>query len=401
MAMFLYSARKKSGRKIKGELDVPNQEMAKLALQRKGYTDIKVKPKPKDILEGTFLEGGIKSRDMVVFSRQFSTMINAGVPILEALQVLCEQTENKIFRRKLNEVRKDVEAGSSLYEAMSKHPDVFDDLYTNMVNAGETGGVLDKVLERLSEYIEKADKLKSKVKGAMAYPVVIFIVAIAVVGVILTFVIPTFEEMFAGFGGELPGVTQFVINLSDAVTANILWIILGIILAAVAFTLFYRWEQGRRIVDQVILFIPIFGPLLRKVAVARFSRMLSTMLSSGVPILYSMDVVSKTAGNKTVEEGVKQARQSISEGQTIHEPLDETGVFPPMVIHMISIGETTGNLDTMLAKIADFYEDEVDVAVDSLTSLIEPIMITFLGVIVGGLVVSMYLPIFTMAGEVM
>ncbi len=401
MAMFLYSARNKSGRKIKGELDVPNQEMAKLALQRKGYTDIKVKPKPKDILEGTFLEGGIKSRDMVVFSRQFSTMINAGVPILEALQVLCEQTENKIFRRKLNEVRKDVEAGSSLYEAMSKHPDVFDDLYTNMVNAGETGGVLDKVLERLSEYIEKADKLKSKVKGAMAYPVVIFIVAIAVVGVILTFVIPTFEEMFAGFGGELPGVTQFVINLSDAVTANILWIILGIILAAVAFTLFYRWEQGRRIVDQVILFIPIFGPLLRKVAVARFSRMLSTMLSSGVPILYSMDVVSKTAGNKTVEEGVKQARQSISEGQTIHEPLDETGVFPPMVIHMISIGETTGNLDTMLAKIADFYEDEVDVAVDSLTSLIEPIMITFLGVIVGGLVVSMYLPIFTMAGEVM
>ncbi|MCF8030267.1 MAG: type II secretion system F family protein [Desulfohalobiaceae bacterium] len=401
MPSFIYRARNKAGRKVKGELDVASLEMARMTLQRKGFTEIKVKPKPKDLLEGTFLEGKVKTRDMVVFSRQFSTMINAGVPILEALQVMCEQTENKKLRRKLNEIRIDVEGGSSLYEGMAKHKDVFDDLYTNMVNAGETGGVLDGVLERLSEYIEKADKLKSKVKGAMAYPIVIFVVAIAVVGVILTFVIPTFADMFEGFGAELPVVTKVVINLSNAVTSNILWIILGIILLVVGFSLFYRWERGRQIVDQTILFLPIFGPLLRKVAVARFSRMLGTMLASGVPILYSLDVVSRTAGNKVVENGVQKARQSISEGQTIHEPLDETGVFPPMVVHMISIGETTGNLDSMLGKIADFYDDEVDNAVDTLTSLIEPIMITFLGVVVGGLVISMYLPIFKMAGTVL
>jgi type IV pilus assembly protein PilC len=401
MPIFIYKARNKAGRKVKGEMDIASQEMARMALQRKGFTEIKVKPKPKDILEGTFLEGKVKSRDMVVFSRQFSTMINAGVPILEALQVMCDQTENNKLRRKLYEIRNDVEGGSSLYEAMAKHKDVFDDLYINMVNAGETGGVLDTVLERLSEYIEKADKLKSKVKGALAYPVVIFFVAIAVVGVILAFVIPTFEEMFKSFGTDLPMATQVVLGLSNAVTGNILWILLGIILLAVGFSLFYRWEQGRRIVDQTILFVPIFGPLLRKVAVARFSRMLATMLASGVPILYALDVVSKTAGNRTVENGVLKARKSISEGQTIHEPLDATGVFPPMVVHMISIGETTGNLDTMLAKIADFFDDEVDVAVTTLTSLIEPIMISFLGIVVGGLVISMYLPIFKMAGTVL
>ncbi len=401
MPIFIYKARNKAGRKVKGEMDTASQEMARMALQRKGFTEIKVKPKPKDLLEGTFLEGKVKSRDMVVFSRQFSTMINAGVPILEALQVMCDQTENNKLRRKLYEIRNDVEGGSSLYEAMAKHRDVFDDLYVNMVNAGETGGVLDTVLERLSEYIEKADNLKSKVKGAMAYPVVIFFVAIAVVGVILTFVIPTFADLFKGFGAELPLATQVVINMSNAVTGNFLWIVVGIVLLVLGFSLFYRWERGRRIVDQVILFVPIFGPLLRKVAVARFSRMLSTMLASGVPILYSLDVVSKTAGNRTVELGVQKARRSISEGQTIHEPLDETGVFPPMVIHMISIGETTGNLDNMLSKIADFYDDEVDVAVSTLTSLIEPIMISFLGVVVGGLVISMYLPIFKMAGAVM
>ncbi len=401
MPIFIYKARNKAGRKVKGEMDIASQEMARMALQRKGFTEIKVKPKPKDLLEGTFLEGKVKSRDMVVFSRQFSTMINAGVPILEALQVMCDQTENNKLRRKLYEIRNDVEGGNSLYEAMAKHKDVFDDLYTNMVNAGETGGVLDTVLERLSEYIEKADNLKSKVKGAMAYPVVIFFIAIAVVGVILTFVIPTFEEMFQSFGTELPMATKIVLALSNAVTSNFLWIALGIVVLVVGFSLFYRWERGRKIVDQTILFVPIIGPLLRKVAVARFSRMLSTMLASGVPILYSLDVVSKTAGNRTVEDGVKNARRSISEGQTIHEPLDETGVFPPMVIHMISIGETTGNLDTMLSKIADFFDDEVDVAVSTLTSLIEPIMITFLGVVVGGLVVSMYLPIFKMAGTVL
>ena len=394
MPIFLYKARSRSGKKIRGDLDAPSLDMALNVLNRRGLSEIKVKPKPKDILEGTFLEGRVTSRDMVIFSRQFSTMINSGVPILQSLQVMCQQTENKILRRKLYEVKNDIEGGASLYDALKKHKDVFDDLYTNMVDAGETGGVLDVVLDRLAQYIEKAAKLKARVKSAMIYPGVIITVAIAVIAIILIFVIPTFEQMFADFGGALPLPTQIVINLSRFTTANIVYIIFALIAAFIAFKLFYRWERGKILVDNWILFLPVFGPLLRKVAVARFSRTLSTMISSGVPILNALDIVSRTSGNKTVELGVMEARKSISEGQTLAEPLDETGVFPPMVIHMISIGEATGALDNMLGKIADFYDDEVDVAVETLTSLLEPIMIVILGVIVGGLVVSMYLPIF-------
>ncbi len=394
MPIFLYKARSRSGKKIRGDLDAPSLDMALNVLNRRGLSEIKVKPKPKDILEGTFLEGRVTSRDMVIFSRQFSTMINSGVPILQSLQVMCQQTENKILRRKLYEVKNDIEGGASLYDALKKHKDVFDDLYTNMVDAGETGGVLDVVLDRLAQYIEKAAKLKARVKSAMIYPGVIITVAIAVIAIILIFVIPTFEQMFADFGGALPLPTQIVINLSRFTTANIVYIIFALIAAFIAFKLFYRWEPGKILVDNWILFLPVFGPLLRKVAVARFSRTLSTMISSGVPILNALDIVSRTSGNKTVELGVMEARKSISEGQTLAEPLDETGVFPPMVIHMISIGEATGALDNMLGKIADFYDDEVDVAVETLTSLLEPIMIVILGVIVGGLVVSMYLPIF-------
>jgi type IV pilus assembly protein PilC len=390
----------RSGRKVKGDLDAPSLDMAHNALQRRGYSQIKVKPKPKDLLEGTFLEKKPSSRDMVVFSRQFSTMINSGVPILQALQVMCEQTENNKLRRTLYEVRNDVEGGSSLSEALSRHKDVFDALYTNMVHAGETGGVLDLVLDRLSDYIEKAANLKSKVKGAMVYPAVVTVVAIAVIAIILIFVIPTFESMFADFGGVLPLPTRIVIDLSRWVKGNILLIIGAAAAAAIALRLFYSWEKGKTLIDRWILFLPVFGPLLRKVAVARFSRTLSTMVSSGVPILHALDIVARTSGNKTVEQGVHRAMRSISEGQTLAEPLDATGVFPPMVIHMISIGETTGALDSMLAKIADFYDDEVDVAVATLTSLIEPIMIVFLGIVVGGLVISMYLPIFKIAGTV-
>ena len=401
MPIFIYKGKNRSGRTIKGDLDSPTIELAENALRRRGYTDLKIKPKPKDILEGTFLEKGVGPRDMVVFSRQFATMINSGVPILQALQVMCEQTENAKLRRKLYEIRNDIEGGSSLFEALRKHKDVFDDLYTNMVNAGETGGVLDVVLNRLSEYIEKAAKLKAKVKSAMIYPAVVSFVAVAVIAIILIFVIPTFEQMFASMGGALPTPTQIVINLSRAVQSNIVLIIIGAILAVIGFRFFYRWEKGKTLVDRWILFFPIFGPLLRKVAVAKFSRTLSTMVSSGVPILYALDIVAKTSGNKTVENGVLEAKQSISEGQTLAEPLDATGVFPPMVIHMLSIGESTGALDTMLSKVADFYDDEVDVAVDSLTSLIEPVMIVFLGGVVGGLVISMYLPIFQLAGAAM
>lgn len=395
MAIFIYKAKARNGRTVKGDLDAPSLEFAENILRRKGYSLVWVKPRPKDLLEGTPLEGGVSDRDMVVFSRQFATMINAGVPILQALQIMCEQTENNKLRRKLYSVRNDIEGGSSLYEALKKHPDVFDALYTNMVNAGETGGILDIVLLRLSEYIEKAAKLKAKIKGAMIYPGVVVTVAVAVVAIILIFVIPTFEQMFRSFGSALPLPTQIVIDLSRFVTENILWLVIGFILFLVGFRFFYKWEQGKILVDRWILFLPIFGPLLRKAAMAKFSRTFSTMVSSGVPILSALDIVAKTSGNKTVELGVLEAKKSIAEGQTLAEPLEDTGVFPPMVIHMISIGETTGSLDSMLAKIADFYDDEVDVAVETLTSLIEPLMIVFLGVMVGGLVVSMYLPIFS------
>ncbi|ACV68392.1 type II secretion system F family protein [Desulfohalobium retbaense] len=399
MPIFIYKAIK-GKRRVKGDLDAANLEMAEAALRRRGMTNIRVKPKPKDLLEGTFLEGRVKDRDMVIFSRQFATMIDSGVPILQALQVMCEQTENDKLRRKLYEVRNDIEGGSSLYEALRKHPDVFDDLYTNMVNAGETGGVLDVILDRLATYIEKAANLKSKVRAALIYPGVVSFVAVAVIAIILIFVIPTFEQLFNDFGSGLPTPTKLVIGLSRWVKGNLLWLILGLVAALIAFRFFYRWERGRTMVDRFFLTVPVFGPLMRKFAVARFSRTFSTMVSSGVPILQALDIVARTSGNKIVESGVNEARTSIAEGQTLADPLDATGVFPPMVIHMISIGETTGSLDTMLGKIADFYDDEVDVAVTTLTSLIEPILIVFLGVIVGGLVVSMYLPIFKIAGTV-
>jgi len=398
MPIFDYKARNKLGRKVKGDLDAPTLDMAENILRKKGLQDIKVKPKPKDLFEGTPLEKGVSSRDMVVFSRQFATMINSGVPILQALQIMCEQTENDKLRHALFDIRNNIESGSSLYDAMKKYPDVFDTLYTNMVDAGETGGVLDTVLLRLSEYIEKAANLKAKVKGAMIYPTVVLIVALLVVAIILLFVIPSFEKVFANFGGALPAPTQFVVNLSDLVQEKFFWLVGGLAALIVGFRLFYKWERGRILVDNWILFFPVIGKLLRIAAVAKFSRTLSTMIASGVPILDSLDIVSRTSGNKTVELGVLKARDSIAEGQTIAEPLGETGVFPPMVIHMISIGETTGALDNMLEKIADFYDDEVDVAVDALTSMIEPIMIVFLGVVVGGMVVSMYLPIFNIAG---
>jgi type IV pilus assembly protein PilC len=400
MPVFIYKAKSRGGRSVKGDLDAPSLEFAENILRRKGYGNVRVKPKPKDLLEGTFLEGGVSDRDMVVFSRQFATMINAGVPILQALQIMCEQTENPKLRRKLYAVRNDIEGGSSLFEALKKHPDIFDALYSNMVNAGETGGILDQVLLRLAEYIEKAAKLKAKIKGAMIYPGVVVTVAVAVIAVILIFVIPTFEQMFTESGGALPLPTQVVIAMSNFVINNFMLLVGGIIAFIVGFKFFYKWEKGQMLVDRWVLFLPVFGPLLRKAAVAKFSRTLATMVSSGVPILNALDIVSRTSGNKTVEKGVLEAKKSIAEGQSLAEPLEDTGVFPPMVIHMIAIGETTGALDSMLSKIADFYDDEVDVAVDALTSLIEPIMIVFLGVVVGGLVISMYLPIFSIADTV-
>ncbi len=400
MPIYVYKAITRSGKKVKGELDLPNIDMAYTVLQRKGYSKIKVKLKPKDLLEGTFLEGKVKDRDKVVFSRQFATMISAGVPILQALQVLCEQTENKKFRRVLYEVKNDVEGGSSLYEAMRKHKDVFDDLYVNMINAGETGGVLDTVLQRLAEYIEKAASLKSKVKGAMIYPGVICFVAVAVVTVILVYVIPTFEKLFEEAGSALPALTQIVINLSHWVKSNILYMFLTGIGLFVLYKILYRFDRTRTVLDSMKLKIPLFGNLLKKVAIARFSRTLSTMISSGVPILQSLEIVAKTSGNKVLELGIMEVKKGVAEGQPIAQPLEDIGIFPPLVIHMVSIGEASGALDTMLAKVADFYDEEVEIAVETLMSLIEPVMIVFLGVVVGGLVISMYLPIFKLAGAI-
>lgn len=401
MSIFVYKGRNRLGRRVKGDFDAPTLEMADAALRRRGFTQLKVKPKPKDILEGTFLEGKVTDRDMVIFSRQFSTMINAGVPILQSLQIMCEQTENKMLRRILYSVRNDIEGGSSLFEALRKHPKVFTDLYANMVNAGETGGILDIILLRLAEYLEKAAKLKARVKSAMVYPAVVVTVAVAVIAIILIFVIPTFETMFADFGAALPLPTQIVINLSRFTQDNFLWMIGGVVVFAVVAKRLYRIERVKIMADFWLLTLPVFGPLLRKVAVARFSRTLSTMVSSGVPILNALDIVARTSGNKTVELGVLEAKKSIAEGQTLADPLEATGVFPPMVIQMIAIGESTGSLDHMLSKVADFYDNEVDVAVETLTSLLEPMMIVFLGVVVGGLVVSMYLPIFQIGETIM
>ncbi len=401
MSIFIYKARNRLGRRVKGDFEAPILEMAEAALRRRGFTQLTVKPKPKNILEGTFLEGKVTDRDMVIFSRQFSTMINAGVPILQSLQIMCEQTESKVLRRILYNVRNDIEGGSSLFEALRKHPKVFDDLYANMVNAGETGGILDTILLRLAEYLEKAAKLKARVKSAMVYPGVVVAVAVAVIAIILIFVIPTFEEMFKDFGAALPLPTQIVINMSRFTQDNFMWMIFGVVAFVIIFKRLYRFERVKISVDFWVLTLPVFGPLMRKVAVARFSRTLSTMVSSGVPILNALDIVARTAGNKTVELGVLEAKKSIAEGQTLADPLEATGVFPPMVIQMISIGESTGSLDHMLSKVADFYDNEVDVAVETLTSLLEPMMIVFLGVVVGGLVVSMYLPIFQIGETIM
>jgi type IV pilus assembly protein PilC len=324
-------------------------------------------------------------------------MIDAGLPLVQGIQILGEQNENPTFKAILKQINRDVEGGSTLAEAMKKHPKVFNNLFVNLVAAGEVGGILDTILRRLAEYIEKSEKLKSRIKGAMTYPIVVVAVAIIVIAVILIFVIPVFEDMFASFGKALPIPTQIVVNMSRFLKGNIHWCILGIGALIFAFKKYRDTENGRKTTDIIALKLPVFGDLLKKVAVARFTRTLGTMISSGVPILDALEIVAKTAGNTVLEEIIFEVRGSIAEGQTIAEPLSENDIFPGMVIQMISVGEATGALDTMLGKIADFYDDEVDTAVDALTSMLEPLLMVFLGGTIGGLVVAMYLPIFSMA----
>ena len=401
MPVYQWTGKNKKGKTLKGEMEVSNEEAVKAKLNNQKITPIKIKVKPKDVFENiAFLQPKVKEADIILFCRQFSTMIDAGLPIIQCLDILQSQQENKTFKVMLKKIKEMVESGSTLAEALKKYPDYYDDLFVNMIAAGEAGGILDTILQRLSAYMEKAAKLKSQVKGAMVYPVVTLIIAAVVLIVILVFVIPVFQEMFKDFGGELPVPTQIVVNMSEFVKSKVAYLIGALILFAFAYKRFSKTEKGRIILDDLFLRLPVFGTLLRKVAVAKFTRTMGTMLSSGVAILEALDIVAKTAGNKTIEKAVYDVRSGISEGRTMADPLLESGVFPSMVCQMISVGESTGALDAMLGKIADFYDEEVDQAVENLTALIEPFMLVFLGVTIGGLVIAMYLPIFKMAGAV-
>ena len=400
MPIYLWEGKNRNNIVQKGEMEASGEELVRSNLNRLRITPTKIKKKPKDLFENVaFLQPNVTQRDVILFCRQFSTMIDAGLPIIQCMDILHAQQENATFKKMLKNIKEQVESGATLADSLKKYPKQFDDLFVNMVAAGEAGGILDTILRRLSAYMEKAAKLKGQVKGAMTYPIVTLIIAVAVVTIILVFVIPVFEEMFADMGGALPTPTLIVVGMSEFVKSKIHWIILGLILFSFAFRKYYRTEKGRRMVDATLLKLPVFGILLRKVAVAKFTRTMGTMLSSGVAILEALDIVAKTSGNKTIERAIYTVRSGIAEGRTMADPLAESGVFPAMVCQMISVGESTGALDAMLQKIADFYEEEVDQAVENLTALIEPFMLVFLGVVIGGLVIAMYLPVFKMAAN--
>lgn len=401
MPVYLWEARTLRNELKKGELDAQDEAAVRSQLRRKGLKSVTVKAKPKDLLESvSFLQPKVKGKDVVIFSRQFSTMINAGLPIVQCLEMLGSQEQNKTFKKVILAVKEDIEGGATLSEALGKYPDIFDQLYVNLVAAGEAGGILDKILMRLSAYLEKAMKLKSKVKGAMTYPAAVLGISVAVVALLLLKVIPVFKEMFEGMGRALPAPTQFLIDASQFTQSYFFFMVAGVVITVFLIRRYYKTEAGKLKIDTLILKAPVFGPLLKKVAVAKFSRTLSTMMSSGVPIIEGLDIVSRTAGNKVIENALVETKKSISEGKTIAEPLLESGIFPSMVVQMIAVGENTGALDSMLAKIADFYDDEVDAAVDSMTALLEPFMMVFLGTVVGGMIIAMYLPIFQMASTI-
>ena len=400
MPVFLWAGKNKKGDIQKGEMEASTKAAVLANLKRMKIEPTKIKKKPKDLFENVaFLQPKVKTRDIILFARQFSTMIDAGLPIIQCLDILYAQQENATFKKMLRSIKDDVESGSTLAEALKKFPNEFDDLFVNMIAAGEAGGILDTILRRLSAYMEKAARLKSKVKGAMTYPIVTLIIAGAVLAVILVFVIPVFEEMFADMGGQLPAFTQMVVKVSDFTKKNVIYIVVGLILFIFAFKKFHSTEKGRAFIDKNILRLPVFGDLIRKVAVSKFTRTMGTMLSSGVAILEALEIVAKTAGNKTIEQAVYSVRSDIAEGRTMADPLIESGVFPSMVCQMIAVGESTGALDAMLEKIAEFYDEEVDQAVENLTALIEPFMLVFLGITIGGLVIAMYLPVFKMASN--
>lgn len=402
MPKFVYSGKTANGELRRGELQAASIAQASAALRRQQIQPASIRRKTASITLPSIKFPGlgekIKTKDLVVFSRQFATMIDAGLPLVQCLDILAAQQEKAEFKKILIDVKSSVEGGSTFADALRKHPKVFDDLYVNLIAAGEVGGILDTILNRLSGFLEKAEKLKGKIKGALTYPVAVIVIACLVVTGLLLWVVPVFEEMFAGFGQSLPAPTKVVVNMSKFLQHYWYTIIGFIVGAGVFLKWFYKVPKGRRLMDQIFLKAPVIGDLIRKTAVARFTRTLGTMLSSGVPILEGLEIVSKTAGNVIIEEAVMKARMSLSQGKTLAEPLMETKVFPGMVTQMIAVGESTGALDNMLTKIADFYEEEVDQAVEALTSLIEPMLMAFLGVVVGGLVIALYLPIFQIAG---
>lgn len=401
MPIYVWKGKNSYNEKRKGEYEAISEAAVTAYLKKIRVTPSSIKEKPKDIFENiAFFQPKVTGKDVVVFTRQLSTMIDAGLPLVQALGILVDQQENPTFKKVLREIKTDVEGGSTFADAMKKHPSAFDDLYANMVEAGEVGGILDTILSRLAIFMEKSMTLKKKVKGAMTYPVICIIISIVILGVILVFVVPTFEKMFADFGAELPVPTKIVVVMSNFVIGNIHYLIGSIMAVIFVFKKYYATKGGTKRIDALVLTLPIMGDLIRKVAVAKFTRTLGTMLQSGVPILEGLTVVGRTAGNKTIETAVFRVADAISEGRSIAEPLEETGVFPSMVVQMINVGEAVGALDAMLEKIADFYDEEVDQAVENLTAAIEPLMMVVLGGMVGGLVVAMYLPIFAMGDAV-
>jgi type IV pilus assembly protein PilC len=401
MPAFQWEGKTRDGTVRTGLIVAATADAAVGQLKAQNIMATSVKTKPKDLGEYfKFLQKGVTTKDLVIFTRQFATMIDAGLPLVQSLDILGSQSENATFKKVILDCKADVENGSTFSDALGKHPHVFDRLFVNLVAAGEVGGILDTIMNRLAGYLEKADKLKRQVRGAMVYPASVSVIAIVVVVVMLIYVIPIFEKMFADFGGTLPGPTQAVISLSHTMQAYFVHAIVVLIATVFGLKWIYSKRKGKYFFDKLFLKAPIFGVLIKKVAVARFSRTLSTLLSSGVSILDALDLVGRTAGNAIVQEEILETRKSISAGKTIAEPLKDSKVFPGMVVQMIGVGEQTGAMDAMLAKIADFYDDEVDVAVAALTSLLEPLMMMVLGGAVGGLLVAMYLPIFKIAETV-
>ena len=403
MATFAFSGRTRSGENVSGERIGDTMDAVVSALRREQIQVTRIQPaqaKTGAVAQARKLKAkSVPAKNLAVFTRQFSVMIDAGLPLVQCLDILGNQEEHKYFAQVILQTRTDVEGGMSLAEAMKRHPKCFDALFCNMIAAGEAGGILDTILKRLAVYIEKAVKLKGQVKSAMIYPVAVVVIAAVVIGVILWKVIPTFATLFAGLGATLPLPTRIVIALSENLIRFMPFLIAGGFLAGWGFRTYYATEKGRRVIDNISLKVPILGPILRKIAVARFCRTLSTLMASGVPILDGLDITAKTSGNAIIEDAILETRRSIERGETIAAPLKETGVFPGMVVQMISVGEATGALDTMLGKIADFYEEEVDVAVEGLLTLMEPLMIAFLGGAVGGIVIAMYMPIFDLISK--